>query len=342
LFTIFQDHGRGRQCRFKFDDTLVDELVGVGLPAGTIQSELSPHLARVFEDLVRDDPAYRERIKRHYEQFKAASGERFTEEEALTVDECLAELEDLELTPKMEWFEKRPNGCDSAAALLDLHAPDLDPADRLHARALMRRLWECWVPDAPCLETCWERACALLREAGPEKPRAEQEAAWRCWLTRVSDLLLDSDGRITPAAVRALEEDDGPAGVIETLLCSAVPMLTEPLFEPALELLERVDASGLEGGRRFELVRAMALVHRGDLAAALKLFDRLARQESQSLAVHLAAGHALLAAGGADSRTLRQAEAEWYLARARQRADSVRDWDRALLDASLESLHARR
>jgi len=117
----------------------VDDMVGVTLPPGTIQSELSPHLARVFEDLVRDDSEYRGRIKRHYQQFKAVPGESFAEE--LTVDECRAELEDLDLTPKMKWFEKRPKGCDSAAALLDLRADSVRDWDRALLDASLESLY---------------------------------------------------------------------------------------------------------------------------------------------------------------------------------------------------------
>lgn len=332
---------------FGSESPTVDEMVGVGLPPGTVQSALSPRLLEIFAGLVREDAEYAERIKRHYAMFKEALGKRqgirpFTYEEddgEASVEECLDVLRDLDLDPSPTWFQDRPAGCTSAMALLDLHAPGLNQEDRIHARPYVRRLWEQWVPDLPCVENRYEEAFSYLEEAGPASSRDALESGWRRWLFEIADVLFDDDGRMLKEAVRAVEGEGGAEEVIEGLLCEVVPMLTPPVFQPALDLFRRLDAGGIEGARRFDLVRGMELFHRGDVPAALKLFDRLARQEAGSLAVHLAAGQGVLAVAGNDASLLRQAE--WYLTRARQRMDSLPGWDPSPLYASLEALYVR-
>lgn len=56
------------------DDTLarmvVSEMMGLGLNSESQQSEIAPVLLAPIRDLLLDDPAYVERLKRHYQIFK--------------------------------------------------------------------------------------------------------------------------------------------------------------------------------------------------------------------------------------------------------------------------------
>lgn len=333
---------------FGGDDAALDELVGVKLAPGSVQSPMSQPLADLFDTLLDDEPEYRERIEKHYARFKEALQER--EEDRgdsddlgpSTPDECLESLGTYGIYPVGAWLEPGPEGCDSAWTLLGRHGAHLEKEERLEALPALQTLWEHWSPDRPCVETLYHRALGHLDDALRAETRPALEKAWAAWLADGVGFLVDDQGHLRGDLVKTLDEAEGrvdPSGVVETLLCSAIHMLTPPMFEPALERMMAIDLSGQARGRCFEVLQGMLLVNRGDIPGAMKLFDRLARQEPRSLAVHLGAGCALLAVAGKDARLLRQAQ--WYLARAHQRVEEAGDYESSLVLAALEDLDAR-
>lgn len=53
------------------DPHLLNDLKGPGLNLGSPQSELAPALLKLFQDVLLQDNAYIERVKRHYDMFRA-------------------------------------------------------------------------------------------------------------------------------------------------------------------------------------------------------------------------------------------------------------------------------
>jgi hypothetical protein len=49
---------------------VISEMMGLGLNSASPQSEIAPALLAPIRDVLLDDPAYIERLKRHYQIFK--------------------------------------------------------------------------------------------------------------------------------------------------------------------------------------------------------------------------------------------------------------------------------
>lgn len=54
----------------KYEKDIIDELMGSALPAMTRQSDYSPKLLKMFDQLLLKDTVYTARIKKHYDLFR--------------------------------------------------------------------------------------------------------------------------------------------------------------------------------------------------------------------------------------------------------------------------------
>ena len=330
---------------FGSDDRAVREFMGVSLPPGTTQGPLSGTLLALFEVILKQDEDYRLRIPRHYAQFKEALAAEHKasppppKPDPDTPEACLDVLAKAGFHPEKDWFGPGPERCDSAWEMLTRHPSNLQENELYLIRPALRVLWRHWMPDHPCLEERYSTARGHLFHAVTKESRADHEQHWQAWLDEGVNLIVDAKGNLHGDILRLLDSDEEITRygrVLDTVLTGAIFMLTPPAFEPALDRFTGLDFTSWENGRRCQVLQGMALVHRGDVSGALKCFDRLARQEPTSVAVHLGAGCALLGVGSGDARLLRQAE--WYLSRAEQRLGDADGLAQILTLASMGDL----
>ena len=65
-----------RRSNFELTPEVLAELTGPALATGQPQTELAPALLDFVRDVLLKDPAYVERIKRHYKMFRGDNGAR--------------------------------------------------------------------------------------------------------------------------------------------------------------------------------------------------------------------------------------------------------------------------